>query len=1192
MAQSSRKTICLAEISLLLLIIFVVPLSGQKADRAIITGVVTDSTGAAVPQCRVTITEEATNVETIVSTNDVGNYSTPPLVLGLYTVKVEKEGFKTFVRSGIPLQGGAVFRQDASLQVGEVSQTVEVNVATEMLNVQTPEVAALVNERYYHDLPVIVASEMRLPESLLYLEPGFVPLKPTNTFPSGTQFQSRINGGQRAGLENYLDGASYGEVSGHNQTQERSVPYEAVKELKVISSSLSPQYGRTSGGLVEYTTKSGTSQLHGSAYWYVNNDILNALGAIPVSATSVPALRQNSFGATVGGPVYIPKVYTKKKTFFFFNWDEMHFRRGVLPSYDLTVPTSAFRQGDFSALLNPKNQIGTDALGRPIVEGQLFDPATTRTVNGVPVRDPFVGNIIPSNNPLRSSIAAKLTSMIPAPDIPGIIGNSALYSNDSSLNVHTILARIDHEFSPRHRMSSTFNYNDRPRITNCNGPGGCAPGLSNPDTYVGPGIRQQITTKLFHLQFDSVIRPNIFNHVTAAYDRWIIPSTALGQGNWADRVGLKGLPDPVGGPPGINFSGTVPYSALGSPAGENSAYATDRIQFLDDLSWIKGKHTLKMGFEYRHHIIPYFMKNNRTGTYNFSFRETGGYDSAGNLLSKTGDPFASFLLGQVDNSTFTIDSQPQYSEDYFAPWFNDEFKVTSKLTVNIGLRFDYQTSIVEKYDRISSFDPTVPNPGAGGLPGAMVFAGTGPGLVGRRTFGDPPHDAFGPRVGVAYQATSKDVIRGGYGIYYAGVMQQQFVSNPTLGFESNPTAPNLTNGLAPAFLWDNGFPQNLIHQPPFIDPTVGNGQGADLFNPEGYKLPRFQNWSMSVQHQISDNMLLDISYIGSHGTRLVNSGSSLGPLANMNDPSVLALGPSILQSTDFNDPAVIAAGIEKPYDGFVGNVAQALRPWPQMQGITYYPMVPNGTSVYHALEVKLEKRFSRGLQGRVAYTWSKFINTAEHNESGGNSGPQNPIDFAAERSLSVDQLPQSLLIGFTYELPVGPGKRFADVNGPIGKILGGWKAAGLLRYQSGRPLAITMANDLGGLLFNSTKRPNKVGGGVGETDIGKFAPGQDGSLYLLSSGWADPGPLQFGNASRTDPVIRGFPFYREDFNLIKDTKIYADRLILRFEANFANLFNRHTWCDPDTDFSSSSFGHAFGQCDDPRRIQFGLKLEW
>jgi hypothetical protein len=1183
-------------------------LFGQGQDRGIITGLVTDKTGAAVPNATVTVTDEATGVAVVVNTSSAGNFSTPPLVLGSYKVRLESSGFKTYLAEGVRVGSGATVRVDATLDVGQVSQTVEVQTSNVELNVSTAEVSHVLGEKYYHDLPVVMGSDIRLAESLLAVQPGYTPMAPNGcAIFRGSQFQSRMSGGQTMAMENYLDGASFGSAIDHNNTQERSVPFDSVKEMKVIQNNFSAQYGRTSGGFVEYTTKSGTTSFHASAYNYYNYQGFNATGQLlPAKAK----IRKENWGFNVGGPIYIPHVYDGRKhhTFFFTDLDVLHYGQGQLPSYSNTNPLPSFLTGDFSSplLLNTSSQVATDALGRPIYAGEIFNPATSRTVGGIPVRDgygfnpstglPITGqaNIIPANDPLRSKIAAQLGVLIPAPDLQGKLSNNAFApSGNKYINPKTLFVRVDQAFGNL-TLSTSVNVNTRPSLRQCTSfSQGCD--FKTPATYFGEGFYQDITTRTVHQQFSWIIRANLYNHTTVSFDRWVLPANPISAGqHWVSRLGLVGPIEDTGGAPRVSLgSPNISYSHYGESDQVAEGCIANRWQFLDDITWVKGKHSLQAGFEYRHHQFPFIGNPNVTGSYNFSYAETGGWDSNGNLLTTTGDPVASFLLGQVDNANFNVTPlRHLLNEQYISPWFNDQFKATKDLTLTLGLRFDYQGCLSESHGNLSTFDPNTPNPGAGGNKGAIIFAGHGAGRTGLKCFEQPPKDAWGPRVGFAYRIKEKTVVRGGYGIYYGGIPANQFSGSSELGFSTNPTVPNFTNGFSPAFYWDTGFPSSAITLPPTIDPAIGNGNGPTWVTKNSKNLPRYQNYSLTVERKFGTDMLVSASYIGNHGTRLPSNAPTLGLQDNMNSPSVLGLGAAVLGS--LCNGTSCPNGVPIPYPGFTGNIAQALRPWPQFTNLNVRS-VPYGYSMYNAFNATLDKHFSGGLLGRVSYTNSKLINSgAEDVLVGDDAGIQNPLLGSNDgRALSRDDVPQSLILAWSYELPFGKGKKYAQ-EGALDKIAGGWMIAATQRYDKGRPLGITMACDFCGYIFSQLKRPNKAGPAYGKTSGVRGCTSSDPSScdhYLLKSGWADPGSLQLGNASRNEPNIRGPHNFNEDFSVTKNTPL-GDLLSLKFESQMGNLFNRTLWCNPDTNWSDEAFGTISAQCNQPRLIQFGLRLEF
>jgi Carboxypeptidase regulatory-like domain len=1181
-------------------------LFGQGQDRGIITGLVTDKTGSSIAQATVTVTNESAGDKVTIDSSSAGNYTTTPLIPGRYRVQVEKSGFKIFVAEHVVVTTGTV-RLDAALDVGSVSESVEVlgQASGVEVNVSNAEVTQTLGEKYYHDLPVVMGADIRLAESLLGLEPGYVPMRP-NGCPifRGSQFESRMNGGQIMAMENYLDGASFGSAIDHNNTQERSVPFDSVQETKITTSNFSAQYGRTSGGFVEYTTKSGTSAFHGGVYDYYGYQGLNAKGELIPQITPT---RNENWGFLVGGPVYIPKLYDGRKhqTFFFANLDDLHFDQGTLPSYGNTAPQTAFLQGDFSSplLLNTSTSIATDVLNRPIYAGEIFNPSTTRTVGGIPVRDgygfdpstglPIAGqaNIIPANDPLRSQIAAKLIPLIPPPDLSGVLVHNAFQpSGNKYINPKTLFVRVDQSFGPHFNMSTSVNANTRPSLRQCaNFSEGC--NFTNPATYFGQGFYQDITTRTVHQQFNWIIRPNLFNHTTLSFDRWVLPARPVSAGqHWVSRLGLIGPILDTGGSPYVYLnSPNIPYSQYGEADTIAEGCIANRWQFLDDVTWVKGKHTLKAGIEYRHHQFPFIGNGNTTGSYSFSNAETANWNNTGVQQTATGDPVASFLLGQVDNGNFNVNFHHLENEQYISPWINDEFKATRDLTLTLGLRFDYQGCLSEAHGRQSSFDPNTANPGAGGHLGAVIFAGSGTGRTGVKCFEKPPKDAWGPRLGFAYRVNDKTSIRGGYGIYYGGLSANQFAGTAELGFSTNPTVPNLTNGYSPAFFWDTGFPSSVINLPPTISPSIANGQGPTWVTANRNDLPRYQNYSLTVERQIGSSLLVRAFYTGNHATRLPDNAPSLGLLDNLNNPSILSMGATLLGS--LCNGTTCPGGVAIPYPGFSGDVAQALRPWPQFTALNVLS-VPYGNSHYNSFTAQLDKRFTGGLLARVAYVNSKLINSgAENSLAGADPTIQNPVKGALDdRALSADDIPQTLIFAWSYELPFGKGKRFA-FTGAMDKIVGGWMVSAAQRYEEGRPVSITMACDFcqflapgGGL----EKRPNRVPGVPAYGIRNGVQPGQQ---YLLKSAWSDPGPLQFGDEPQNDPSIRLPHNFNEDFSINKMTSI-TERVDMRFITNVGNIFNRHLWCGPDTNWNDSTFGQISSQCNTPRSVQFGLRFEF
>lgn len=1235
--------------------------SAQFADRAVITGVVSDASGAAVPDAKVTITDQGTGVQTVVGTNSAGNYSTPPLILGTYKVNVEKTGFKTFSRDGIVLTGGVTFRQDASLQLGAVSETVQVTGEIQQINTENPTVSHTLDNSYYKELPAVMGADIRLAESLLQLQPGYVPMQPNgDAIFRGSQFTSRMNGGQTMATENWFDGAAFGYAEGHQQTQESSLPYPSVQEMTVVQNTFSAQYGHTSGGFITYATKSGTSKFHGNIYDFYTNNHLDAANyfvgpqlAAQGLGSTLP-LGQNNWGFAVGGP--IPKL---KKTFWFFNLDGLDYHSTVNTGYVNVMATPLQRTGDFSELLNTNVIVGTDALNRPMYAGEIYNPASTRLVGNIPVRDGYgfdttpgngkpctalsatctsMPNVIPAGDPLMSAVANAVVPNIPTLDrsTPFVTdpktgqitmqqnGFGGTSDDNNKINVRTWLFRFDHTFNDKFSISNTYYENIRPRIAHCGGPGGCntvnngeTASASN-DTYIGQGFYQRITNHFDHVQMNWIIKPNLFNHTTIAYDRWMMLGHQLSGGvGWNQKLGL-GLPDePIfnnAGFPQLNFNGRYGYTHFGTPWASGGADINNRYQFLDDVSWTTGKHTIKAGGEFRYMTFPQTgWAVNTGGNFNFNDNETAGFNAAGTLLNATGgtgNEFASFLLGQVDNANFSAPFKYMPRMKYGAFWGNDDIKLTHNLNITLGLRVDIQGGLTEQYGRFSTFDPAAANPV--GVQGATIFHSS-------KANGKTEWNV-GPRVGFAYSLNPKTVIRGGYGMYYAGVQADSWDPYPVDGYQTNPVAPNVTNGEAPAFyLQGKGtcpttltqvpgttipctWPSGTIVLPPQLNANVANGGNPVGVDPRTYTMPRYQNWSVSFQRQLGQNMAIDVAYVGNHGTRLVDGRSSAGVYDNMNPASVLGLvaNPAHLTTGQFvcvsapcsaSNPTTpnavaLADGFTKPpYPTFVGSIAQSLRPWPQYQ-IINWRFFPFGNSRYDALQASFERRMSAGLQLKVAYTYSHLMNNGAETGLGSGGPPvQNPSDMHNLNSVSSDDVPHIFTFGWIYKLPFGKGKPvLSNASGVVNKIVGDWQISGIHSYSSGRPLSITMGNNLSGILFTNAKFPNKVSGGRGSGNgVNNDAP------YLNSSGWADPGAYSFGNAPRQDANVRGFAYYNEDISIQKDT-FFGEGKYVRFEADAGNIFNRVYYCPVGQTWGGGGFGTTSSQCNIPRRIQFGLQL--
>src|SRR6266498_847194 len=1031
--------------------------------------------------------------------------------------------------------------------------------------------------------------------------------------------------------------------------------------MTVVENTFSAQYGHTISGFITYTTKSGTSKLHGNVYDFYTDqrfDASNWFVGPQLIQNKLPnklALGQNNWGFALGGP--IPKL---KKTFWFFNLDGLDYHSTVNTGFVNIIPTAKQAAGDFSELLDKSAPIGTDALGRKIWSGEIFDPSTTTTVGGKLVRDGFgfdsagnptaQANIIPTGYALLSPMALTVAGKIPAPDTnttftpptanAGILMNPNGFGGSSDdnnkINVRTWLFRFDHQFNDKFTINNTYYENVRPRIAHCGGPQGCntvnngETASAKNDTYIGQGFYQRITNHFEHLQMNWIIKPNVFNHTTLAYDRWQMLGHQLSGGaGWNQSLGL-GLPNqPIfdnAGFPQLNFSGTYGYTHYGTPWASQGADINNRYQFLDDVTWVTGKHTLKAGVEYRYMTFPQTgWAVNTGGNFTYNAKSTAGFDNSGNLVSGskgTGNELASFLLGQVDGANFSIPFKYMPKMKYGSFWGNDDIKVKSNLTVTLGLRLDWQGGLSEEFNRFSTFEPGAPNPvdplnPSATVPGATVFNAN-------KAYGKSSWNV-GPRVGFAYSINPKTVIRGGYGMYYAGVQADSWDPYPVDGYQTNPSVSNLLNDVLPTFYMGGpssatssgcammgtavaaynvahpsptpvinncDWPTGSIVQPSSqtLVPNVANGGSPVGVDPKTYTMPRYQNWSVSFQRQLARNMGIDIAYVGNHGTRLIDGRSSAGVYDNMNPGSVLTTYTTAQLLDQFQGGACQdlvnnCGGVAAPYPTFTGTVAQALRTWPQYQQINWR-FFPFGNSHYNALQVAFNAQMTAGLMLKVAYTHSKLMNNGSETGLGAGGPPvQDPGNVKSLVSVSSDDVPNIFSLGWVYHLPFGKGRTYMK-QGFADKVLGGWQISGIQSYSSGRPLSIIMNNDkLSSVLFNYNHFPNKAGSGKS----GHFSnPRTD--TYLSLAGWSDPGAYAFGNAPRNDASVRGFPYYNEDLSIQKDT-YFGEEKYVRFEADAGNLLNRQFFCPVDQNWSDGGgFGQTHSQCNIPRRIQFGLQV--
>jgi hypothetical protein len=1174
-----------------------------------IAGNILDPSGALVPNAKIIAVGEANGARYETVSTSAGSYLLSNLKNGAYDVTVSASGFAASEIQGVVVQVGTTTSLNVTLKTGAVTQTVTVSGQAPTIETETNDVGTVVTTRQVLDLPLALGStvqSMRSPEAFVFLTPGTVGPGTNGAGSNGASvggpFESKITGGQNYGTEVLLDGASMYRSENGSSFDETAPSVEAIGEFRVETSTMPAEYGRTTGGVEVFSTKAGTNTFHGDAYDIFRNEDLDANRWFNnYQGLPRPLDKQNDYGGTFGGPVLIPKLYNgKDKTFFFFSWEQ--YRQNQGGDSTTTVPTTAEKNGDFSQTLDTSRIVGTNPCegGANIYYGEIFDPTTTRTVNGAQCRTSYLSeygkNAIPTSQ--FSPIGQKILSFYPTPINSNLINNFS-YPFSYPLLDTTMTIRGDQNIGERDKIFFTYSSRDNTRLS------------TTPifDNAAGQGRAQDFFTHFIRFGNDYTISPNLLDHLNLGYNHTnssnVGAGVRLGNGqNWDQVLGIGGASGPMFpaiGPGEPNFTGM----------GDNVDNDTIDYgyRFNDTLDYVTGRHTFKFGGDYRYQIFEPGALNNTSGTFNFARAETAGSVLTNGL---SGNGIASMLLGQIDNANLTdYASQAKWLSHYYAFFAQDSFKVTSNFTLNYGLRWEVDAPRYEAHGNTSNISLTAPNPAAGGLPGALVFAGQGPGRNGitNETWANTWHKDFGPRVGFAWSPSmlgGKTVVRGGYGILYGALTYAEFGGDLQTGFQASPVFSS-PDGFNPAFNLANGFPS--YPKPPNLDPSQVNfsGNPANAYVDPSYGRPAMvQNWSFDIQQQLSTDLILDVGYVGMHSTHL---RSNSDPFNNLS-PSYFGMGS--LLSQPLSSPQAQAAGIGEPFPGFgtFRNVAEALLPYPQFFALNTDCCLENlGQSSYNALEVQLRRRFHNGLNLLASYTWSKTMTDADSilpffaNLAGGGA-IQNPYNLRGEKSVSNQDIPQNLVLSYIYELPFGKDKKFLNHGGALNAIVGGWSFSGIQTYHSGQPEAFCCATGIP--FFDGAIRYDQV---QGQSIFSQaFLSGNYNPVTtpIFNRGaFLDPnapsriaagGAYQFGDMSRTTGSVRSFFYDSEDFNLMKRTTI-SERFNLLLQISLLNAFNRHIFdnhVSVDLNPNDANFGimNPGALILAPRQLQLELKLEF
>ncbi|MGA2725964.1 MAG: hypothetical protein ABSG79_26585 [Bryobacteraceae bacterium] len=924
---------------------------------------------------------------------------------------------------------------------------------------------------------------------------------------------------------------------------------EALQEVALQSSSFNAEYGQTGGGLFNFTTKSGTNGLHGSGYEYFGNSFLNA--AQPFAGVNGGPLKppdhRNDFGASLGGPVVLPHYNGRNRTFFFVNYE--HFKEWVVRTGGLgSVPTVPERSGDFSQILTGR-VLNVDPLGRNILENTIYDPGTTRTQNGAVVRDPFPNNQVPVSQ--FDPVSSKVLAMIPMPTYSGIVNNFLeTWLNKRDFSNKSV--KIDENVGSKWKLAgfySKYHYDN-----NMHSPGDGLPTLLT-------GARpQHAYVHTARLNADYSLSPTMMIHLGIGWVRNFQPDHAPAQELAFDAVSQLGLVGSAATPSGMprmaglfnNYGGSLNLGPT------NANYRmNDKPTSVASATWVRGNHTIKLGGEYRIDIFQDHNQNGSQGIYTFSANETALPSTNGQSLSggTTGFPFASFMLGLVDNASVRPPYSVQYRKGAGTLFLQDTWKITRKLTLDYGLRWDVFPDDHEEHNRVSTFDPAIPNPSTGNLLGGLLYPGDGAGRCNCSLTKTYPY-AIGPRLGVAYQIFSKLVFRGGWGIVYGG--------NTVMGYAGDANVYGV--GLE-ALLWSNpsfgtaafNFKQGLQYSPsqlytatlnPGDLPYTGQINSPPAWwDPNGGRPSRINQWSGGLQYSISPNLLLEAAYVGSRGvwesaTGLININAITPQILAAHGLNINSAADQALLTSRLSSATAAARGFSTPpYPTFstANTVAQALRPFPQFGSISAAHS-PLGDSWYDALQTKLTKRYSYGLTLTFSFAFSDELATGE--------AENDVFNRQTDKYIDVNSQPFVYAMAVNYRIPGVQMNHFAKV------VTNGWTVGAITKDASGFPIEIPNSQgNLSSLLERGTFVNRVPGQPLFLKDPNCHCINPLTDFVLNPKAWSEPAPGQFGGSTLFYNDYRQQRVPDEQINFGRIFRI-SEKVQFQLRAEFFNAFNR------------------------------------
>jgi len=1145
----------------------------QVGGTGSIEGTVTDPSGAAVVGAAVTATNVLTGAETARKTTDSGFFVLPLLPAGEYSVTVKATGFQTYTQPRVIVEALAIVGVNPKLQIGEASQAITVTDQATILKTDDAALGSSVDNRVYDALPLAMNGAARDPSAFAGLAIG---VSNYSTQPAGPSTGS-FNGGQTYQNEVYIEGLPLTSAGTESDTRNLAfgVSVEAVEQFQVETAGAKAMY--EGQGVSNYVFKSGTNQFHGGVFEYFRNTDFDARGFF---ALTTPIEHQNEFGASMSGPI------RKNKLFFYSNYDGYRFVSATPPGYQ-TIPTTAERVGDFSAF--PQ---------------LIYDPASA---TGTAVRTPFPGNVIPSSR--ISKISQSFQSYLPDPTAGGI-ANNYLATLPNKVNNDSTTDKVDYNITDKNRLFALFSTGKyaNPIV------GSLVPITTStlPVPYTdGRGVIEYSTLAQIH---DShLISSTMVNQFSLSFSRLFIPLTSnTASGDYPSKAGLTGLPPGIAstGFPDISFSGNnAPVSWLGTNSHAfNEAQNTYDLQ--DNVLWTHGKHNFTFGFQYQ--ALEDNENTPLTGTqagFTFSNNETANFNSTGTLISTTGLGYAGFLLGAVDSSVVTQNSVAETGGRYrtWAWYAQDDFKVSPRLTLNLGLRWNIWSPFTEVNNVMSFFNPGLANPLAGGIPGALQFAGNGPDSCHCSTPVKQHNVNPGPRVGVAYQVADKTVIRASYSIFYShaggvGGRTNGRQGLSQVGFNNNGSLSSAASG-QPAYNWNSGYPGNPLN-PPFFNPSYGIGfitaaagasvgsgpttaQTVTYGDPNfGGKAPYYEDWSFNIQHSFTPNLVLSVAYSASAGHWLPGAAVA-GPFTNQIPAQYLPLGSLLTQTlsaTTLAQAQALFPNAAIPFPNFTGTIGQSLKPFPQYSGISD-PWLDIGNSTYNALQIALNHRFSHGLTFMVNYTFSKELDDL--------AGVRDPNKDFLEKAPGAIDHPDVAAATFVYQLPFGAGHTWNSTNKVLSSAISNWQFSGIFTFTSGSPLTVTGTCVGGGIIDAScypSYNPSFSGSVWQNGSIGSNGANVSTTPYLNKAAFMDPANYTAGSVARS-AAFNLFAPHNADLDLsVRREFPIREHIRLAFQADAFNVNNAVHFAAPGLGIDSASFGIFSAMANQPRKLQFSARL--